>query len=126
MNFIHKYICGILFIILTGYFFFTKDLNNKYDKVIMAEGHGYYVYLPAAFIYHDNTFSFFNEVSKKYYDLGAGPATAHFINSFDGIRVNKYFPGVLLLWLPFFLLAHLLALLFHKTFLSCCCCRFSD
>lgn len=113
MNFINKYICGILLIILTGYFFYTKDLNNKYDQVIMAEGHGYYVYLPAAFIYHDFTFSFFNEVSKKYYYPSYNPPTGNFINAFDGIRVNKYFPGVSLLWMPFFLLAHLLALLFH-------------
>ena len=113
MNFIHKYICGILLFVLAGYFFCTKDFSNKYDKVIMAEGLGYYVYLPAAFIYHDNTFSFFNEVSQKYYYPSYNPPTRNFINEFDGIRVNKYFPGVSLLWMPFFLLAHLLALLFH-------------
>ncbi len=113
MSFIHKYICGILFILLLGYFFLTKDLNNKYDKVVMAEGHGYYVYLPALFIYHDNTFEFFNQVYPKYYYPGFNPPTRNFINEFEGIRVNKYYPGVSLLWMPFFLLAHLLALLFH-------------
>ncbi len=113
MNVIYRYICGILLILLTGYFFFTKNLDNKYDKVVMAEGHGYYVYLPALFIYHDNTFSFFNEVYLKYYYPGFNPPTRNFINEFDGIRVNKYYPGVSLLWMPFFLLAHLLALIFH-------------
>jgi len=113
MNFIHRYICGILFILLLGYFFLTKDLNNKYDKVVMAEGHGYYVYLPALFIYHDNSFEFFNKIYPKYYYPGFDPPTRNFINEFDGIRVNKYYPGVSLLWMPFFLLAHLLALLFH-------------
>jgi len=112
INFFYKYICGILFVFLIGYFFCTKDLNNKYDKVIMAEGLGYYAYLPANFIYHDFTFSFFNEVSPKYY-AGAEPATKTFITEFDGIKLDKYYPGVSLLWLPFFLLAHLIALLFH-------------
>jgi len=35
---INKYICGILLLLLTGYFFFTKDMSNCYDKTIMAEG----------------------------------------------------------------------------------------
>jgi len=79
----------------------------------MAEGLGYYAYLPATYIYHDYTFSFFNTVYQKYYCPGFKPPTRNFINEFDGVKLNKYYPGVSLLWLPFFLLAHLLALLFH-------------
>ncbi len=113
MSIVYKYICGILIVLLTGYFFYTKDFSNKYDKVIMAEGLGYYVYLPATFIYHDYTFQFFNEVYPKYYNPGYNPPTGNFIRTFDGVSVNKYYPGVAILWLPFFLIAHLLALLLH-------------
>jgi hypothetical protein len=113
IRFINKYICGILLLLLTGYFFSTKDMSNCYDKTIMAEGLGYYAYLPATYIYHDYSFGFFNKVSPKYYCPGFNPPTRNFINEFDGVKLNKYYPGVSLLWLPFFLLAHLLALLFH-------------
>ena len=113
-RFFYKYICGTLLVLLIGYFFITKNLNDKYDKVIMAEGLGYYAYLPATFIYHDLSFSFFNKIHPKYYAPSfANPPSKEFITEFDGIRLNKYYPGVSLLWLPFFLLAHLIALLFH-------------
>jgi hypothetical protein len=115
MQFIHKYICGIIAILLLSYFFYTKDFKNKYDKVIMAEGTGYYAYLPATFIYHDYSFEFFNKIYPRYYNPGGlNPPTNNFINwYYTDIKVDKYYPGVSLLWIPFFLIAHLLALLFH-------------
>ena len=80
----------------------------------MAEGHGYYAYLPAVYIYHDLSFSFFNKVHPVYYHpTFAEPRTKEFITEFDGVKLDKYYPGVSLLWLPFFLLAHIIALLFH-------------
>ena len=90
MSIVYRYICGILLILLTGYFFYTKDFTNKYDKVIMAEGLGYYVYLPATFIYHDYTFEFFNEVYPKYYNPGYNPPTGNFMRESEEWRVNKY------------------------------------
>ena len=114
VNFIYKHICEVLLVFLVGYFFFTKDIAGKYDKVIMVDGLGYYAYLPATFIYHDYTFSFFNKIHDQYdYANFSDPATKQFTNEFNGITINKYYPGVSLLWLPFFLLAHLIALLFH-------------
>ena len=110
---VHRRICEILVALLALFFFGTKNLHDPYDQVIMAEGLGYYAYLPAVFIYDDLSFSFFNEVHDRYYATGYSPPTANFVLEFDGLRLNKYFPGVSLLWLPFFLVAHLLALLFH-------------
>ncbi|MFM9028640.1 MAG: hypothetical protein ACKOQ6_11705 [Bacteroidota bacterium] len=81
----------------------------------MAEGHGYYSYLLTSHIYNDPTFDFFNQLYVKYYCGGVQPPVMNFINEFDGIRVNKYYPGVSLLWMPFFLIAHLLSLLFGWT-----------
>lgn len=110
---VYKYICEIIIGIAAILFFANKDLNISYDKVIIAEGFGYYVYLPATFIYHDYTFDFFNQVYPKYYSPSYNPPTKNFINEFDGIKVNKYYPGVSLLWTPFFLLALLFAKLLH-------------
>jgi hypothetical protein len=112
---INRYILEILLVASAVFFFSTKHLKEPYDKVIMAEGLGYYAYLPAVFIYHDLSFNFFNDIHSKYYATSYNPPTRNFILEFDGIRVNKYFPGVSFLWLPFFLVAHLLALLFHLT-----------
>ncbi len=92
--------------------FGTRDVKISHDKMIIADGAGYYVYLPAIFIYHDLTFDFFNSVYPKYYPSGYNPPTKNFINEFDSVKVDKYFPGVAVLCLPFFLLAHVLALLF--------------
>jgi hypothetical protein len=80
--------------------------------MIIADGLGYYSYLPATFIYHDYSFKFFNPVYPKYYPPGYDPPTRNFINETDGLKVNKYFPGVSVLCLPFFLLAHFLSYLF--------------
>jgi len=115
MRLINRYILEILVVASAVFLFSTKHLKEPYDQVIMAEGLGYYAYLPATFIYHDLSFNFFNDIHSKYYATSYNPPTRNFILEFDGIRVNKYFPGVSFLWLPFFLVAHLLALLFHLT-----------
>ena len=115
VNFVYKHICEVILVFLLGYFFFTKDVTSKYDKVIMVDGLGYYAYLPATFIYHDYTFSFFNEMHDKYdYVVFSDPATKQFTTEIDGISLDKYYQGVSLLWLPFFLLAHLIAGSIHS------------
>ena len=111
IKYINRRICELLLVLLSCYFVFSKDMNSCYDKAIMAEGHGYYAYLLSSYIYHDPTFEFFNSLYDKYYCHSFDPPTRNFINAFEGIRVNKYYPGVSLLWLPFFLLAHVIALI---------------
>lgn len=110
---VNRHILEILLIFSALFFFTTKHLDEPYDQVIMAEGLGYYAYLPAVFIYDDLSFNFFNDIHSKYYATTYNPPTRNFVLEFDGIRLNKYFPGVSLLWLPFFLIAHLLAKLLH-------------
>jgi hypothetical protein len=67
---------------------------------------GYYVYLPAAFIYHDiGGLGFYADLNRKYgmcdtdkmYGIFAEPG---------GKRNNKYAPGTALFEMPFFLVAH--------------------
>ncbi|HNX07110.1 MAG TPA: hypothetical protein PKL96_05965 [Bacteroidales bacterium] len=77
--------------------------------IVLADGKGYYAYLPAVFIYHDLNYGFFEEKEmnplsdpKLFYDYRA---------YHNQLTHNKYFCGTALLQTPFFLAAHLLATL---------------
>ena len=77
--------------------------KNSWKDIIEADGKGYYAYLPAAFIYHDLNFSFFDSIEKKYpnphiyYDYRIGEKNK---------KADKYFVGTAIAMSPFFLLAH--------------------
>lgn len=96
-------------IVLLALSFKSHHSTLTNDKVILADGKGYYAYLPAIFIYHDPAFSFIDQVEKKYYDN----KYADFRTRSGNAVVDKYFSGEALLLLPFFLIAHLLAKLLH-------------
>lgn len=96
-------------------FFIFRPLNSPWFRIITADGLGYYSYLPAKFIYHDDKldFKWFNEVYPKYYNYNSfAVPTENFMTEFKGKYINKYFPGLSFLYLPFFFLAHLLSKLF--------------
>lgn len=84
------------------------DSDSSRKILIESDGKGYYAYLPAIFIYDDLGFNFIEEYEAKYYP---GQPPVQFYLKTDGGRVNKYYCGVALLMLPFFLIAHLLSLI---------------
>lgn len=89
---------------------YTKDFSSPYEKPIVGDSKAYYAYLPAIFIYQDAQYGFIDNYEQKYY---ANNQRKDFLNTTEnGKKVNKTFPGAALLYLPFFLMAHLLALLF--------------
>jgi hypothetical protein len=88
---------------------FHADLDNPYKKPIAGDAKGYYAYLPAVFIYQDLDYTFIPEVEKNHYVPGLAKS---FVKEINGEKVNKTFPGVTVLYLPFFLLAHGISLLF--------------
>ncbi|HEX7413098.1 MAG TPA: hypothetical protein VF411_03550, partial [Bacteroidia bacterium] len=45
---------------------FLGDDGKSYTHCIDGDGKGYYAYLPAAFIYHDLTFSFFEKDAARF------------------------------------------------------------
>ncbi|MFT4753833.1 MAG: hypothetical protein ACI9GM_000295 [Salibacteraceae bacterium] len=81
---------------------------EKQDVVIHADGKGYYDYLPALFIYHDLNFYYTDTLVTKFYNHKQ--ASSGYLHQINGHQVNKYFPGVAILWTPFFAAAHLYAL----------------
>ena len=82
-------------------------LGNQ-DVVIKADGKGYYDYLPATFIYQDLNFHFTDTLVTEYYDHKS--YSSGYLKSINGHQVDKYFPGVAILWIPFFAGAHWYAL----------------
>jgi hypothetical protein len=93
-------------------FLFVLLLNNflgRRSPIIVADGKGYYDYLPALIIYNDLNFNYTDTLVTEFYDhkaynQGINP-------SINGHKINKYFVGTALAQLPFFLMAHGIAVL---------------
>lgn len=98
----------LLFTAVFSLCIFMHGKDMRWLPLIQAEGLGYYSYLPACFIYQDKDFAFAEQLGQQYYGRDI---RQDFLNPAGENFVNKYFPGVSLLLLPFFLLAHALALL---------------
>ncbi len=88
------------FLLLSAYF----TLNGNWYKTrfpIQMDANGYYVFLPAIFIYNDlENLSFVNDMPEQFdrkYFLYANAS---------GGYMTKYSPGLAILELPFFLIAH--------------------
>lgn len=97
----------LLFGILIYLFhFLERDPSSPYERPIISDAKGYYAYLPAIFIYKDLQYDFLEEMDAAYYSVGQDK---HIFIEQNGKRINKTFPGVALLYLPFFLIAHFLA-----------------
>ncbi|HXB40363.1 MAG TPA: hypothetical protein VNZ49_07455 [Bacteroidia bacterium] len=79
---------------------FSGQSGNEYKDVISGDGKGYYAYLPAVFIYHDLTFSFFDKDPEKF---GYQYSNTFLLNQ-DKKNLNKYTCGEAILLLPFFLM----------------------
>jgi len=101
-----KFAPEIIILVLLALFFITKKPYNPWDRVIRSDGTGYYAYLPAIFIYQDPKLGFIDDIKKKYYPENSFEFQ-EFRNQTNDYTVNKFFYGLSLLWLPFFLLAHL-------------------
>lgn len=88
-------------------------LGNQ-EVVIKADGKGYYDYLPATFIYNDLNFKYTDTLVTQYYDHHS--YSSGYLKMVNGHQVDKYFPGVAVLWVPFFWGAHAYAL--HSDYLA--------
>lgn len=101
-----------LFSLLTFLLFSNKSWDSPYHRVIIGDAKAYYAYLPAVFIYHDATFSFQDKIEKKYYPVD-GSLQKNYMNPLEnGRKVNKTFPGLAVLYAPFFFLAWIFSAVF--------------
>lgn len=85
---------------------------EKPVNVLTWDVFGYYLYLPATFIYDDpglRNKQWVDEIMEKY---EPSPTLYQLVNVADGKRIIKYSSGLALLYSPFFFTAHWLAPLF--------------
>ncbi|MCD4681804.1 MAG: hypothetical protein K8R86_00865, partial [Bacteroidales bacterium] len=106
-----KYTCEIILFIYLILFFWVKEPYEEWDRVIETDGKAYYGYLTAIFIYQDLDFNFVEYYEDKYYPSDRS-VFKEFRVPYKGDVVNRGFSGLAVLFLPFFLIAHLLTLLF--------------
>jgi hypothetical protein len=108
MKYLYKYTPEAILVIYLLIFLGFKSPERNWDRIINSDGKGYYAYLPAIFIYHDLQFNFVEQYEAQYYPANRS-VFKEFRNDAGTKKVNKYFPGMAILWLPFFLFGHLLA-----------------
>jgi hypothetical protein len=109
---------ALMLMLVSAVFIWQRPLNSPWNPFIAGDGLGYYSYLPAVFIHHDDDLSFhwFNEVHKQNYQFDA------FENPEDNLlvkygdrKINKYYPGLSFTWMPFFFGGHIAAKMFGYT-----------
>ena len=102
-------VLSCLWIWLVGFFYYPKWNKGRTEATISWDVSGYYYYLPALFIYHDiKHLSWSDSIQQKYY-----PASTQY-QAFDhpsGVKVMKYAAGMAVQYLPWFLIAHGIALM---------------
>jgi hypothetical protein len=106
-----KVIIGLVAILFT-FHFLSKDITNPYERPIAGDAQAYYAYLPAIFIYQDLDYEFVEEAAAPHYPPGH---LKDFVVDVDGQKVNKTFPGVTVLYAPFFFAGHLSAKILGKS-----------
>jgi hypothetical protein len=77
--------------------------GQQWKYTISSDGKGYYAYLPAIFIYNDLNIGFFDSIEATYYDAHT---KYDFRTNYKGKTIDKYFSGVAVMQLPFFLAGH--------------------
>ncbi len=83
--------------------------GEQWRHIVQADAKGYHAYLPAILLYGDPNLGFFTEIEQgKYYNENF---FYDYRSAHDGHTVNKYFAGTAVAQLPFFLLAHVAALI---------------
>jgi hypothetical protein len=95
-------------ILLIG-MFSVRDLDSRYGRSINGDGKAYYAYLPALFIYQDPNYTFIDEVESKYYPTDRSQFKDFLNKQKNGKYVNKTFPGLSILYAPFFFVSMLVA-----------------
>ena len=105
-----KYTCEIILFLYLILFFWVKQPYEEWDRVIETDGKAYYAYITSIFIYQDLDFNFVEYYENKYYPSDRS-VFKEFRVPYKGDVVNRGFPGLAVLFLPFFLIAHLITLL---------------
>jgi len=100
--------CLLISIVLIQQRVMYSGTIEKPLKVTTWDAFGYYIYLPAIFIYHDvHELKWFGEADKKYNLSGGNVYQAHLQD--NGTYVFGYTGGIAILEAPFFFAGHFIA-----------------
>lgn len=92
------------FIAAVHFLYYPKWQQQGAEATISYDVSGYYMYLPAAFIYHDlKEVKFLEEVTRNY---RPSPEAYQVFAHESGNKVMKYSAGQAVMYLPFFAVAH--------------------
>jgi hypothetical protein len=101
----------LLLILLLFAVLLSLRLTKPFDNALSWDTKGYYLYLPAAFIYDDpgiRNLEWVEDIQQRY----GTTATLYFLNRQEfGDHVIKYTGGMAMLYAPFFLVGHAVAVL---------------
>ncbi|MEZ4771755.1 MAG: hypothetical protein R3D00_01150 [Bacteroidia bacterium] len=96
------------YVVIRVAFLYPKWEKSHTEATVSWDVFGYYLYLPAAIIYDDlGGLGFKDEIFEKYHPAGD---FHHAVQQPDGKWVMKYPVGMAILYLPFFLIGHIIAL----------------
>jgi hypothetical protein len=96
-----EFIIGIALTLVVTCFFWGSD--NYKNNIVSSDGRGYYAFLPATIIQKDLSFKETSKVERTELDNSIIPF--YLIENEKGQTFNKYYPGVAVMQLPFFLVA---------------------
>lgn len=102
-----SYALALIVAVHTVMVLFVHDYRDPRRHFLTWDAYGYYLYLPGAFIYGDlDAFAFTQKHREHYYLSG----DFYQVRDVAGKPVPSYTMGLAILWLPFFLAAHAVAL----------------
>lgn len=102
------FLVSVLFMFYLTFFFYPKWDNKGTEATISWDVSGYYMYLPAIFIYHDlEGFTFKDKILEEY---GPTPDFQQGLKIENGNYVMKYPIGQAILFSPYFFIANWYAL----------------
>lgn len=104
---LYAWLLAVLFLTAVNLFYYPKWKFSNTEATISWDVSGYYMYLPAIFIYKDlKQVAFLNDIQEKYQPAGS---PYQVFDHWSGRRIMKYSTGMAVQYLPFFLAAHAVA-----------------
>jgi hypothetical protein len=105
------YTVFLLSAIVVAFTFSGQHVLEKQSRIITWDVYGYYLYLPAVFIYHDTKEYQFAPEQIKQYNVCSNLYQLNPVG--DKVMAPAYTMGLAMLWTPFFAAAHLYASITH-------------
>ncbi len=108
----YSFLAIAFLLLIAGYMYYPKWQKSGTEATLSWDVSGYYLYLPATFIYKDlKELKFYDEILKKYRPT---PDFQQAYPAENGNKVLKYSAGMAVQFLPAFLSAHMYAKMSEK------------